>query len=131
MFKGGDIEDAKNYRGITLINILSKTSSQIILNILTKWSQKHEQILKNHFGFQNSKSTVDCIFVLHSIITKTLANKKKLFCAFVDFEKRFDKIDRQHLFRKLITENVSSKLVKTLKSMYSAVKACVRYKSKL
>ena len=70
---------------------------------------KHEQILKNQFGFQTSKSTVDCIFVLHSIITKTLANKNKLLCAFVDFEKCFDKIDRQHLFRKLITENLSLK----------------------
>ena len=68
------------------------------------------KILKNQFGFQKSKSTVDCIVVLHYIITKTLANKKKLFCAFVDFEK-CDTIDRQHLFRKRITENVSSTLV--------------------
>ena len=45
-------------------------TSQIISNRLTKWSQKQEKILKNQFGFQKSKSTVDCIFVPHSIITK-------------------------------------------------------------
>ena len=86
-----------------------KIFSQIILNRLTKWSQKHEQILKNQFGFQKSKSTVDCIFVLHSIITKTLANKKKCYALSWISKKCFDKIDRQHLFRKLITENLSLK----------------------
>ena len=38
VFKGGDVEDSKNYRGITLINIISKIYSQILLNSLTKWS---------------------------------------------------------------------------------------------
>ena len=36
IYKGGDIENAKNYRGITLINILGKNYSQILLNRLTK-----------------------------------------------------------------------------------------------
>ena len=54
-------------------------TSQIISNRLTKWSQKQEKILKNQFGFQKSKFTVDCSFVPHSIITKTLANKKSCF----------------------------------------------------
>ena len=93
-----------NANKYTFINLFSDHIKQI-----DQMESKHEKILKNQFGFQKSKSTVDCIFVLHSIITKTLANKKKMLCAFVDFEKCFDKIDRQHLFRKLITENLSLK----------------------
>jgi hypothetical protein len=131
IFKGGDIEDAQNYRGITLINIIAKIYSQIILNRLKKWSIKHEKIIDNQFGFQKDKSTIDCIFILHSLIAKTLSLKKKLYCAFLDYEKCFDKLDRSFLFQKLLQQNVSSKLVKAIQSMYSVVKTCVRFNANL
>lgn len=117
IFKGGNIDDPKNYRGITLINIMSKIFSQIILNRLTKWSVKHEFLLDNQFGFQKGKSTIDCIFVLHSIIAKILSNNTKLHCAFVDFKKCFNKINRGNLFSKLINSNVSTRFINVVKSM--------------
>ena len=36
IFKGGNVDDTQNYRGITLINILSKIYSQILLNRFSK-----------------------------------------------------------------------------------------------
>ena len=131
IFKGGGKDDAQNYRGITLINILSKIYSQILLNRLTKWSDRENKISSNQFGFQKGKSTVDCIFIFSSIISKTLNAGCKLYCVFLDYEKAFDKIDRSFLWHKLISENVSSRLVKALKSMYNTVKSCIRYKSTL
>ena len=130
IFKGGDAENAKNYRGITLINILGQNYSQILLNRLTKWSTEKDKIIPNQFGFQKGKSTTDCIFILQSVIAKTLNSRNKLYTAFVDYEKCFDKIDRIYLWQKLINENVSSKIVKSLQAMYNVVKSCVRYKSK-
>ena len=127
IFKGGDTEDAKNYRGITLINILAKIYSTVLLNRLTNWSTKHKNLIQNQFGFQKGKSTVDCIFVLQSVIQKTLSQRKKLYCAFVDFEKCFDKLDRTFIFQKLINENISTKFVNAIRSMYNSVKACVRH----
>ena len=118
IFKGGDKDDAHNYRGITLINILSKIYSQVLHNRLTNWSDRENKISNNQFGFQKGKSTVDCIFIFSSIISKTLSTGNKLYCAFLDYEKAFDKIDRSLLWHKLLAENVSSKLVKALKSMY-------------
>ena len=129
IFKVGDKDDAQNYRGITLINILSKVYSQILLNRLTTWSDRENKISRNQFGFQKGKSSVDCIFIFSSIISKTLNAGCKLYCVFLDYEKAFDKIDRSFLWHKLISENVSSKLVKALKSMYSTVKSCIRYRS--
>ena len=78
--KGGNINEPKNYRGITLNK--------------SKWAEKHNTLIDNQYGFQKGKTTVDCIFILHALITKTLANKKKLYTALLDFEKMFDKIDR-------------------------------------
>ena len=72
VYKKGDVNDAKNYRGITLINILAKIYSQILLNRLLKWSNKYDKIDNKQFGFQKGKSITDCIFILHSIISKVL-----------------------------------------------------------
>ena len=129
IFKKGDANEACNYRGITLISILAKVYSQLLLNRLTDWSEKREKISNNRFGFQKRKSVNDCVFILHSVISKVLNTGQKLYCILIDYEKCFDKIDRSLLWQKLLKEHVSSKLVKAIKSMYTTVKSCVRYKS--
>ena len=83
------MNEAKNYRGITLINIVAKIYSQLLLNRLTKWSTKQEKITKRQFGFQKGKSVFDCVFLLHSIISKVLNDGEKLYCVFIDYEKCF------------------------------------------
>ena len=97
--------------------------------MLTKWSEKYEVLGKNQFGFQKGKSTADCIhvFILHSIISKVINSREKLYCVFIDLEKAFDRIDRISLWHKLIVENVSSKMVRALKAMYTVVKAYIRH----
>ena len=58
-----------------------------------------------------------------------LNSGQKLYCVFIDYEKCFNKIDRTFLWQKLIAQNIRSKLVKAIKSMYNAVKSRVRYKA--
>ena len=77
IFKSGDENLAKYYRAITISNVFSKIYSQILLNRLTKWSDKNDILNNTQFGFQKGKSTVDCIFILHSIITEVLNSKEK------------------------------------------------------
>ena len=43
IFKGGESSNAKNYRGITLNNIIAKVYSQVLLNRLTEWTEKYEK----------------------------------------------------------------------------------------
>ena len=129
IFKKGDVNDVSNYRGITLINVLAKVYSQLLLNRLTYWTEMYDKITKSQFGFQKRKSIIDCIFILQSVVSKVLSKGQKLYCVFIDYEKCFDKIDRALLWQKLLSQNVSCKLVRAIKSMYSVVKSCVRYKS--
>ena len=129
IFKKGDVNEASNYRGITLISVLAKVYSQLLLNRLTAWSEKYETISNNQFRFQKGKSVVDCVFILHAVISKVLNTGQKLYCIFIDYEKCFDKIDRSFLWQKLLQEQISCKLVKAIKSMYTTVKSCIKYKS--
>ena len=126
IYKGGNKNIASNYRGITLTNILAKIYSQILSNRLNSWTDRHEKISNCQFGFQKGKSTVDCIFIFHSIVYKMLNSGKKVYAAFLDYEKCFDKINRLFLFQKLIAQNVSCKMINAIKAMYSTVRSYIR-----
>jgi hypothetical protein len=119
------------YQGITLNNILSKSYSQILLNRLTAWSEKYEKLSNSQFGFQKGKSTVDCIFILHSIISNVINSGKKLYTIFIDYEKCFDKFNRSILWQKLINQNISTKMINAIKSMYSVVRSALKHNGKI
>ena len=80
--------------------------------------------------FQKNKSTVDCIFVFHAIISKILNNKEKLYCCFIDYQKAFDSVNRSLLWQNLLRYGCSEVMLKALYAMYQSVKACIRYKNK-
>ncbi|MEW8544930.1 MAG: reverse transcriptase family protein, partial [Candidatus Thiodiazotropha sp.] len=130
IFKKGDVDDTNNYRGIALINILAKLYSKLLHDRLMKWASVNEKIIHNQFGFQKNKSTVDCIFIFHSLISKLLSNNEKLFCTFVDYKKAFDTVDRKLLWYKLLRDGCSTTMVNAMKAMYESVKVCVKYKNK-
>jgi hypothetical protein len=99
---------------------------------LRKWADDNNVLNENQFGFVKNRSTVDCIFVLTSIIDKIIRNEnKKLYCSFIDFKKCFDYVYRNGIWYKLIMEGVSTKMVRMLQSMYLSVKSCVRANGEL
>ena len=126
IYKKGDTHDVNNYRGITLINILSKTYSHILHNRLLTRAEEYEKINKCQFGFQPHKSTVDCMFFFNSIIAKTISQGHKLYCCFVDYRKAFDTVNRNFQWHKLIENIFRSRMVQSLKSMYQNVKTCIK-----
>lgn len=78
------------------------------------------------FGFRPGLSTVDAIFVFQSLISKTLCNKKRLYCCFVDFQKAFDSINRCKLWDRIYKVGIRGKLLQVIQSLYNNVKSCVK-----
>ena len=72
-------------------------------------------------------ATVDNIFILNSLITHMLNQNKQLFCAFVDFTKAFDFVNRDILWYKLIKTGIRGKMLDIIRSMYSEVKSQVKH----
>ncbi|MES9883266.1 MAG: reverse transcriptase family protein [Sedimenticola sp.] len=124
--KKGDKRDPNNYRGITLTSIFSKIFSQMLDNRLRKWSEENSLLSSSQFGFRKNRSTVDCIFILQSIIDRVIRKRKKLYCAFVDFQKAFDMVYRNGIWYKLKDLGASCKFVQMINKMYQSVKACIR-----
>jgi exonuclease III len=123
----GDKNSPDNYRGIALAPILSKVFCKLLYNKLQKWTQKENKISMYQAGFRPGYSTVDNIFVLDHIIKKYLSRKKgKLYCAFIDFQKAFDSVNRKKLWARLWQIGCSTKMLEALMGIYNSVKFSIK-----
>ena len=108
----------ENYRGITLLSVLGKLFPRVINNRLSEWAELYFILIIAQAGFRSHMSTVDNIFVLHSLISHVLNQGKKLYCVFIDFTKAFDYVVRDNLWYKLVKLGLRGKILNIVKSMY-------------
>ena len=106
----GSFDDPDNYRGITLLSCLGKLFTAAINARLTSYLESIGILGDEQAGFRAGCSTLDHIFVLHSLIEVYLSSRKRLFCAFVDYKKAFDLVDRASLWSKLIANGINGKI---------------------
>ena len=91
-----------------------------------------ENILGNEqAGFRPKHSTLDHIFALHVISKFYIDQKKQLFCAFVDYSKAFDFVNRTHLWQKVLNSNINGKIFDVIRNMYKNAKSQVSFKNNL
>ena len=57
---------------------------------------------------------------------KKRRKKKKLFCAFIDYKKAFDSVQRGLLWGKLLNSSVNGKVLRVIRDMYTKAKSCVK-----
>ena len=126
--KKGDKAVPLNYRGISLLNIMSKIYTGILNDRLQEWTENRKKIGVEQAGFRREYATTDNIFTISQIASNRLygTRRKKVYCTFVDFQKAFDSIDRAKLWEVLTKIGVSTKVIRTLKAMYKSVKGRVR-----
>jgi hypothetical protein len=110
----------------TLTSVFSKIYSLILDNRLREWYDEHDSLTDFQFGFRSNRSTIDCVFVLNTIVNKVLSGGKKQYCAFIDFTKAFDLVYINGVWYTFMQMGVSCKFVNSIRCMYESVKACVR-----
>ena len=127
LHKKGSLDSPSNYRGITLLPIIGKIFSNVMFVRLSTFVDTCYPIVEEQHGFKKNHSTIDNIFTLDSVIFKyVFKHKVRLYCAFIDFEKAFDRVDHPSLFYKLFKIGMQGKMMKILHSIYNSVKSCVK-----
>ena len=111
--------------GITLLSCLGKLFTTILNNRLCEFSNVNHMIKENQAAFRKGYGTLDHIFLLKSLIEMYFAKRKRLYCAFVDYEKAFPSVWRTGLWLKLIECGVDGKFFRVVYNMYKDVKSCV------
>nr|CAH8863171.1 unnamed protein product [Trichobilharzia regenti] len=98
--KKGDLGLCKNWRGIMLLSTPSKILSRIILERIN--DALDTQLRPEQAGFRKGKSCTDQIATLRIIITEqSMECHSNLYLNFIDFEKAFDSVDREVIWKLL------------------------------
>ena len=110
----GDALERGNYRGIKLTEQVMKVLERIVDGLI----RQVVSIDDSQFGFVPGRSTTDAIFVVRQLQEKYLAANKRLYMAFVDLEKAFDRMPRKVIWWALRKLGVDKWIVRLVQGMY-------------
>ena len=122
----GSQDDPDNYRGITLLSCLGKLFTACLSHMISNYMCKDEKLGFEQTGFRPDFSTLDHVFTLQAIIAYYKNKKGRVYYAFVDYSKAFDRIDRASLWVKLLKNGVNGKVLQVIHDMYKNAKSCVK-----
>ena len=127
--KKGDLSRCDNYRGITLLSVPGKILNRIILE---RMKGKVDQTLREQqAGFRQDRSCTDQIATLRIIVEQSIEWNSSLYINFVDYEKAFDSVDRETLWKVLRHYGVPKKLVNMIKNSYEGMSCRVIHEGQL
>ena len=119
LFKKGDRLNCDNYRGVSIINSISKIYDYILCNRLTKWfSPEREQA-----GAQPGRGCLEHIVTLRLIMNYCFKKRVKLFVAYVDLSKAYDRVPRNKLMMCLKKAGCASAMLMALVAMYQVTRS--------
>jgi hypothetical protein len=77
-------------------------------------------------GFRQRRSCVGAIFTARQIIERTKKHNLLLFLLFIDYEKAYDNVNRDMLW-KVMEEKIPNSLLKTIKCIYKNTKVNIKF----
>ena len=123
----GDMSDTSNYRGITLGCLPAKLFEYSI-------QFKTLQFLRTddlQFGFKRKTSAAHAVYTLKSTVEHFLSHGSKVYVAFLDCTKAFDRISHYGLFSKLIERGFPLCFILCLLFWYQNMTSIVKWGSEL
>ncbi len=85
-----------------------------------------EEKISEEQGFRKGRGCVDQIFSFRMLVEKILAKGKKLYAAFMDLEKPYDRVDWLALWDVLKIYGAGGRLFTAIKSFYEEASTCVK-----
>ena len=127
--KKGDTSICNNWRGITLLSVPSKILTKIILNRIK--DTVDSKMRKEQAGFRKGRSCVDMINTLRIVIEQSTEYQAPLHLSFVDFEKAFDSISRESIWKALTVFGIPRKIINLIKIIYRDYRCQVIHNGRL
>ena len=104
----------KNYRGIKLL----EHGLKLLEKIIDRRLRELVSINRMQFGFSKGRGTTDAIFTLRQVQEKMLEKKKKVYMAFLDLEKAYDRVSREVVYWCLQRKGVPEQMTRMVQATY-------------
>ena len=115
IFKKGYVLDCDNYRGISIINAIAKIYDYVLNNRLMLWYKPHRE----QAGAQSKRGCIEHVVCLRLIFDMFMRKRCKLFVAFIDFSKAYDRVPRSKMFHLLKNLGCGVVMLAALAALYS------------
>ena len=123
LYKGKeDALERGNYRGLKPTEQVMKVLERIVDGLIRQLVSTDD----SQFGFVPGRGTTDAIFVVRQLQEKYLAAYKRLYMAFVDLEKVFDRVPGKVIWWTLTKLGVEEWIVRLVQGMYANEQGRVR-----
>ena len=119
----GNRSDINNYRGITISPIASKVFEHLLKSMLNPFLATNPL----QFGFKKKSSTMHATYCLKETINHYVENGSRVFCAFLDASKAFDRLVHAGLFLKLIARGIPKIFLDLIIFWYAHLSCRVRW----
>ena len=119
----GDRSDVSNYRGITISPIISKVFEHVLKYIFREYLRSSPW----QFGFKRKNSTTSALFCLQQTVDYYINNGSRVYCAFLDASKAFDRLIHSGLFHKMIKNGVPKVFIDLIMNWYQHLVCRVRW----
>ena len=117
IYKGGgkDRHCPSSYRGIYLLNTLTKLFEGLIESRLSQFTEKNDSLTSAQQGSRTSRQIPDAIYVHIATIQQNKQNGISSYCCFVKFATAYPSVHRNRLARTLKNYNITGKIWHLLK----------------
>ncbi|XP_078357393.1 uncharacterized protein LOC144642296 [Oculina patagonica] len=127
--KKGDLRVCSNYRGITLLSVPGKVLNRILLERMK--AAVDNQLRDQQAGFRQDRSCTDHIATLRIIVEQSLEWNSALYVNFIDYEKAFDSVDRETLWKLLKHYGIPEKIITLIQRTYEGMSCRVVHRGQL
>lgn len=128
IFKKGDPTDCGNYRGISLMDSTLKILISLLTSRLSVAVEEKNIICREQAGFRRQEECAAQGLALYETIKRRFNDHKPTYSLFLDFQKAYDMVPHEALFRKLNLVGVQGRFINFLRGLYKdsiiAVKTC-------
>ena len=122
LHKGGPLDEPDNYRGKSISSCLSKLFSTVLYLRILEVNANFSLISNNQIGFLKGYRTAYHVLFIDTVFNEIVhRQRKRLFVAFVDLKKAYDKVNRKFTISKLRNKGFSGKFLKIFEAMLNSV----------
>ena len=121
--KKGNLKECKNWRGVTLLPVVSKILGRIVIDRICMGIDR--RLRKEQAGFRSGRGTTEQIFILRNILEQVNEWQATLYLNFIDFEKAFDSVHRNGLWMIMNQYGIPQKIINIVKALYDGFECTV------
>ena len=127
--KKGNLSDCSNYRGIMLLSTSGKVLNRILLERMKETVDP--KLRDQQAGFRRNRSCADQIASLRIIVEQSLEWNSPLYVNFIDYEKAFDSVDRETLWKLLRHYGIPGKIISLIRCTYQDMSCRIAHAGQL